>query len=171
MIRNWSFNLVRCCCSLSIVGGLASSGLANEEAKPFRYYYVGADVVSLDAKQSLASYESHGHVDGAPGSTIGSCTPDTNISIQISVESDRLYADVTLTPDAKAADKTEKKQRVDLTNLQPTSIEVGSKDGRTYRLNLVPTVKTIEVTTRPFRRACRRPVSATVSFVAVDAQR
>lgn len=139
-----------------------SYALAKEDApSPFRYYYVAADVVSLDAKQSLASYKSHGHVDGAPGSRIGCSTPDTTIEIALSVEAERLVANIDLTPTGKAdkekeadkvnADEKPKQVRVDLTNLEPTSLDVGSKDGRNYRLNLVPTVKTVTVNPKPFR--------------------
>ena len=63
------------------------------------------------------------------------------IRIELNVESGRFLADVTMTNDKKPDDK--KKQRVDLTNLRPTSIEIETdKDGRTYQLNLVPTIKT-----------------------------
>lgn len=152
-IASWcrAIALLALCTPLSLAVG-------KEEAQPpFRYYYVYADVVSLDAKQSLASYTSHGHVDGAPGSKIGCSTPDTTINIALSVESERLVANIELTPDAEAgkdkdaAGKKDTKLRLDLTNLEPTSVDVGSKDGRTYRLNLVPTVKTVTVKPKPFQ--------------------
>src|SRR6478735_5157974 len=99
--------------------GLASSIHAQQTKESLKYYYVDACIVSLDAKQSLASYQDHGRVSGAPGSTIGNSTPTTTIGIELNVESGRFLADVTMTNKQKPEKPT--KKRVDLTNLRPTS--------------------------------------------------
>ncbi len=122
---------------------------AEQPKKSFNYYYVDAYLVSLDAKQSLASYKNEGYVSGTPGSTIGNSTPNVEISIELNVESSRFLADVTTTNSKKPEDK--KMQRVDLTNLRPMSIAIETdKDGRTYQLNLVPTIKTATLAPQPF---------------------
>jgi hypothetical protein len=132
--------------------GLASSIHAQQTKESLKYYYVDACIVSLDAKQSLASYQDHGRVSGAPGSTIGNSTPTTTIGIELNVESGRFLADVTMTNKQKPEKPT--KKRVDLTNLRPTSIEIETgKDGRTYQLNLVPTIKSAQLTPKSFRTA------------------
>src|SRR6185295_3963252 len=60
---------------------LPNKGLPGEQSKdPFNYYYVDAHIVSLDAKQSLASFKNGGHVSGTPGTTIGNSTPTTGIN-------------------------------------------------------------------------------------------
>jgi hypothetical protein len=156
MIRSLNCDIAHCCCFLVIVLGAASNVIAKQEKESYRYYYVDADIVSLDAKQSLASYRPGGHVSGTSGSTIECSTPSTEISIAPVVESDRFYADITLTglPKTKGDKKQAegKKQRVDLTNLRPVSIDVDAdKDGRTYHLNLVPTVKTVRLTPKSFQ--------------------
>ena len=131
-----------------------SSTFAKNEKEPFRYYYADAAVVSLDPNQPLSSYQSHGRGSGAPGSTLGYSTPSTQISIALTVESNRFYADVALKPTDKTGGGEAKKQRVELTDLRPTSIDVGKdKNGRTYQLNLTPSIKTVRVDLKPFREA------------------
>ena len=140
--------------SCSIVCAIAALCLATtpcraEQAKKSLYYYVDAYLVSLDAKQSLASYTAQGHVSGTPGSTIGNSTPSVEIRIELNVESGRFLADVTTTNHKKPDDK--KTQRLDLTNLRPTSIEIETdKNGQIYQLNLVPTIKTVSLAAKPF---------------------
>ncbi len=156
MIRNLNSVIAHGCCILAIAGWTASSATAKQEKETFRYYCVDADVVSLDAKQSLASYRAEGHVSGASGSTIGCSTPSTEINIAPIVESDRFYADIILKDRSKSKDDKkqpdEKKQRVDLTNLRPVSVDVGTdKDGRAYQLNLVPAIKSVRLTAKPFQ--------------------
>jgi hypothetical protein len=126
--------------------------VAKDAAEPVRYYFVEANVISLDAKNSLSSYRSEGRLTGTPGATLGASTPDTGISIVLSVEAEHFYADVELKPNAKGADQASTKERVDLTALRPKTIEVGSKkDGRTYQLHLIPSVKTIPAKPKPFQ--------------------
>jgi hypothetical protein len=123
---------------------------AEQAKKSLNYYYVDAYIVSLDAKQSLSSYRGREHVSGTPGSAIGSSTPTTKVDIDLNVESGRFFADVTMTNHKKPEDT--KKQRIDLTNLRPTSIEVDTdKDGRTYQLNLVPTIKSARIAPKSFQ--------------------
>ena len=125
---------------------------AEQPKESFNSYYVEANLVSLDAKQSLASYKGGGQLSGSPGSRLGTSTPTKDIEIDLSVESRRLIANLTLTNDKNAADK--KTQRIDLTNLRPASIEVDTdKDGRTYYLNLVPTVRTTQIAPKSFQTA------------------
>jgi hypothetical protein len=107
--------------------------------------------VSLDADKSLASYRSHGSGSGSAGSTLGYNTPDTEINILLTTEAKRFYADVTLQGRNKTAGGEAKKQRLELTDLKPVSIAVGTeKEGRSYQLNLVPTVKTVQLAPKPF---------------------
>jgi hypothetical protein len=149
MIRNLIVCTTRYYFFLAIVLGSTSGAIAKPEQETYRYYYVDADVMSLDAKQSLASYRTDGHVSGGSGATIGCSTPNMEINISLLVESDHFYADVTMKNDKK---KDEKKQRVDLTNLRPVSIDVESdKEGRTYHLNLIPTIKTVRLTAKSFQ--------------------
>ena len=125
---------------------------AEQPKESFNSYYVEANLVSLDAKQSLASYKGGGELSGSPGSRLGSSTPTKKIDIDLSVESGRLLADLTLTNEKDAADK--KTQRIDLTNLRPASIEVDTdKEGRIYYLNLVPTVKSTRIVAKSFQTA------------------
>jgi hypothetical protein len=152
MIRNSMVCTTRYYFSLAIVLGSASGTVAKQEQGTYKYYYVDADVVSLDAKQSIASFRPDGHVSGTSGATIGCSTPNTEITIALLVESDHFYADVTMNSKNDKQKDKEKKQRVDLTNLRPVSIEVESdKEGRAYHLNLVPTIKSVRLTAKSFQ--------------------
>jgi hypothetical protein len=157
MIRNWLRAAACHGISLLIVCAMVNATFAEEQEKerePYRYYYVEAAVVSLDANQSLASYRSHGGGSGAPGATLGYSVVGKDIEIVLLVESDHFYADITTrNSDAKESEPA-KEQRVDLTSLQPTSIDLGAdKQGRTRRLNLSPSVKTVRLTAKPFADA------------------
>jgi hypothetical protein len=142
--------LKSCYCLFAIAGlCFATSPCRAEQPKKSLYYYVDAYLVSLDAKQSLASYKDEGHVSGTPGATIGNSTPNVEINIELNVQSGRFLADIATTNQKKPDDK--KKQRIDLTNLRPTSIEIETdKNGRTYQLNLVPTIKNASLAAKPF---------------------
>ena len=117
-------------------------------------YRVEAALMGLDASQSLDSFRGGGQLWGAPGSTLGTSTPDLDISILVLVESNHLYADVTLTKrETSDADKPTK-QRFDLTNLRPQVVELGTaKDGKTYHLNLIPSVRTVRLRPKAFSEA------------------
>src|SRR3954465_1796072 len=104
MIRSTTFGALRCGALVLVVA--RGAAFAKQEAASFRYYYVDAAVVSLDASKSLASYQSHGRGSGSPGSTLGYSTPDTDIKIALSIESNRFYADVILQSRGKEASES-----------------------------------------------------------------
>src|SRR5262245_8599133 len=125
------------CGVLVFTGITAGRGFAALEKDSYSYYQVDASVVSLDANQSLASYRAGGKGSGTPGAKLGYSTPVADISIALLLESNRFCADVTTRPPGKDGDDGAKTQRVDLTSLRPTSLDLGTdKDGRAYHLNL-----------------------------------
>jgi hypothetical protein len=81
MIRNLNGVITHGCCVLAIAGWTTSSATAKQEKETFRYYYVDADVVSLDAKQSLASYRSEGHVSALKSALILLSNPTVSMLI------------------------------------------------------------------------------------------
>ena len=154
MILKLTRAVVLWCCVLAVVGAMVNPSSAEQEKENYSYYHVDAQVVSLDASQSLASYRSHGGGSGSPGSTLGYSTPDTEVRIQLMVESNRFYADLTIQGRGESDENDAKKERIDLTNLRPTFVDLGTdKDGRTYQLNLTPSVKSVRLSPEPFRKA------------------
>jgi hypothetical protein len=120
------------------------------EKETVRYYHVDATLMSLDAGHTLASYRVHGNGTGTPGATLSYGFPGSQVDIALSVENGHFFADITV----RNVNKSDagKKQRVDLTNLRPATVDLGAdKDGRTYQLNLVPSVKSLERAPKPFR--------------------
>jgi hypothetical protein len=156
MTRDLFRNVVLMCCVIAV---LATAGRCHAEgtAKPlddeFKYYWVDANLISLDANQSLSSYRGGGQLGGSPGATLGTSTPDSNISILLSVEKNRLYADLTIEKEDKQEAAKAKKQRFDLTDLRPQVVDLGTTEGMTYQLNLVPSVKTVPLRPKPFSEA------------------
>jgi hypothetical protein len=129
----------------------ANSAWGSDEA-PYRYYHVDAAVVSLGADHSLASFRALGSGSATPGASLGYSTPNSNVTIALLVENGHFFADVEARDSKKSGDDAAKKQRVDLTDLRPASIDLGTdKDGRIYRLNLLPGVKSVRRTPKPFR--------------------
>jgi hypothetical protein len=142
------------CGVLAITGVTASRSFAAQEKDSYSYYHVDASVVSLDANQSLASYRSGGKGTGTPGARLGYSTPEVEISIALLLESNHFYADVTTRPHGKEGDDGAKTQRVDLTSLRPTSLDLGTdKDGRVYHLNLTPSVVSVRLKPKSFQEA------------------
>jgi hypothetical protein len=130
--------------------------VAKDDKETLRNYSVSAAVISLDAGQSLTSYRYHGGGGGGPGSTLGYATPNAQINVAVLVESEKLYADVVIKDGSKQGDGATQTKRVDLTNLRPASVDIGAdKDGRTYHLNLVPTVQTVQVQPKPFQERAK----------------
>ena len=144
-----------CCCSLlAITVVIGSQGVAKEDQDSYKYYQVDTALISFDASQSLASYRSSGKASGTPGAKLECSTSEIEISIALSLESNHLYADVTTHRRGMTGDDGAKKQRLDLTNLRPTSVDVGAdKDGRAYQLNLVPSIQSVQVKARSFQEA------------------
>jgi hypothetical protein len=117
-------------------------------------YWIDAAMVSFDASGSLDSYRGGGNLGGSPGSTLGTSTPDSDICIEPHLESNRLYADVTIEQRGTSDNSVAKKQRFDFTSLRPQVLDLGTaKDGRTYHLNLIPTVRKVKVRPKSFREA------------------
>jgi hypothetical protein len=142
------------CCVLAMASATANRGDAQQEKETYSYYHLDAKVVSLDASQSLASYRSHGGGSGSPGANLGYYTPDTEVRIQLIIESNRFYADLTIQGRNESDESDAKKERIDLTNLRPTFVDLGAdKDGRTYQLNLTPSVTSVRLSPEPFQQA------------------
>jgi hypothetical protein len=142
------------CGWLVIAGTTAGRIFAAEEKDSYSYYHVDAAVVSLDANQSLASYRSGGKGSGAPGALLGYSTPEGDVSIDLLLESNHFYADVTTRPHGILGDDKAKKQRVDLTNLRPASVDLGAdKEGRVYHVNLTPSVVSVRLKPKSFQEA------------------
>jgi hypothetical protein len=153
MNRNRWHRIVQSCSLIALVSVSATCGAA-APPEEIKTYWVDAVMNSFDAQQSLDSYHGGGELGGSPGSTLGTSTPDFDISIQLSVAEHRFYADVTIEDRAQAEKSSPKKQRFDLTTLRPQAIELGmAKDGRTYHLNLFPRVRTHKVRPKPFSEA------------------
>ena len=111
-------------------------------------------MISLDASQSISSYQAHGHGSGTPGSKLRYSTPTTEITIDLVLESNHFYADVITHSRHKSGEAGEKKQQIDLTNLRPTSIDLGAdNEGRSYQLNLTPNVVSTRLSPKPFQEA------------------
>jgi hypothetical protein len=154
MTLNLGQAIVRCSCVVTVVGAMTNWTFAKQEKESYSYYHVDAAVVSLDASQSLASYRAHGSGSGTPGSTLGYSTPETDIRIELSTESNHFYANVTTHGHDKPDEEGAKKQRIDLTSLRPTSLDLGTdKEGRVYQLNLTPSVTSVRVSPKSFREA------------------
>lgn len=147
---------------LTVTAAAANPTFAEQELQDYRHYHVDAKVISLDATQSLTSYRVHGAGSGTPGATLGYATPDANVNIELLVDSDRFCADVTINrrgaSDEKDANKQpidlSNKHRIDLSNLRPTFLDFGTdKEGRTYQLNLTPSVVSVRLAPKPFQEA------------------
>jgi len=150
MIRNRVF--VICSQVILATAYIAANVARGSEEAPYRYYHVDAAVMSLGADHSLESFRSLGGGSGTPGATLGYSTPNSEITIALLVENGRFVADLESRDSKKSGDAAAKKQRVDLTNLSPTSIDLGKdNDGRVYQLNLVPSVKSVRTSPKPFR--------------------
>jgi hypothetical protein len=138
---------------VAVVGAMAVQTGAQDNAS-HSYYQVNAAVISLDASQSLASYRAHGGGSGTPGATLGYSTPEAEVRIELTLESDHFYAMVTTRSRGKSSEEGVKRERVDLTNLRPTAVDLGSdKDGRLYQLNLTPQVVSVRMSPQSFREA------------------
>src|SRR5258707_10831467 len=154
MNRKLRPRLVYLCGALAITGMNASRSFAAQEKDSYSSYHVDASVVSLDAKQSLASYRSGGKGSGTPGAQLGYSTPEVEISIALLLESNHFYADVKTRPHGKVGDDGAKTQRVDLTSLRPSSLDLGTdKNGRVYHLNLTPSVVSVRLKPKSFQEA------------------
>jgi hypothetical protein len=157
MNRSQILRVALTCSLYALAIAPASCGAAEPAAGPpdeIKTYWVDAEMNSFDASQSLDSYRGGSGLGGSPGSNLGTSTPDSDISIQVSAAANRLYADVTIEDRSKTEKSSPKKQRFDLTTLRPQVLELGTaKDGRTYHLNLIPRVRTHKVRPRPFSEA------------------
>lgn len=156
MIPDLNRNLALFLCLMALTAPSLCRAAESPAQPPdeIKTYRVDAVMNSFDAGKSLDSYRGGGELSGGPGSTLGTSTPDKDISILVLVESNRFYADVTITDRHTPEAKTPKKQRFDLTDLRPQVLELGTaKDGRTYHLNLIPSVRTHKVRPRPFSEA------------------
>lgn len=154
MNRKLRPRFVYCCGVLAITGLTSSRSFAAPEKNSYSYYQVDASVVSLDANHSLASYRSGGKGSGTPGAQLGYSTPEVQISIALLLESNHFYADVMTRPHGEEGDDGAKTQRVDLTSLRPTSVDLGTdKDGRVYHLNLMPSVASVRLKPKSFQEA------------------
>ncbi|HEY4234904.1 MAG TPA: hypothetical protein VGM76_15840 [Lacipirellulaceae bacterium] len=141
-------------CVLAVVGVMARQTSAKQEQESYNYYHVDAAVVSLDANQSLASYRSYGSASGSPGAKLGLSTSEDQIGIELTIESDHFYADVTVGRQGKSGEDGAKEERIDLTSLRPTSLDLGSdKEGRVYQLNLTPSVALVQLRPKSFQEA------------------
>jgi len=154
MVLRLTITTVLSCFVFVVLGAMANPSFAEETEEEYKHYYVDAKVISLDASQSLESYRSHGGGSGSPGSTLGYSTPMEKVRIVLTVEAGRLYADVTI-QDRKAADQEDgQKQRIELTNLRPTFLAMGTEEsGRAYQLNLTPRVVSVRLSPVSFRKA------------------
>jgi hypothetical protein len=153
MILKLTRAVVLWCCVLAVVGAMANRSAAEQEEETYSYYRVDARVVSLDANQSLASYRSYGGGSGSPGSTLGYPIPEAKVRIELTVESDRFYANVTICRHGESEEDDAKKRRIDLTNLRPTFLDLGAdQDGRVYQLNLTPSVTSVRLSPEPFQK-------------------
>jgi hypothetical protein len=157
MNRSQMLRVTLTCSLYALVIASSTCGAAEPAAGPpdeIKTYWVDAVMNSFDASQSLDSYRGGGGLGGSPGSNLGTSTPDSDINIQVSVAANRLYADVTFEDRSKSEKSSPKQQRFDLTTLRPQVLELGTaKDGRTYHLNLIPSVRTHKVRPRPFAEA------------------
>ncbi|TWT88607.1 hypothetical protein Mal64_20920 [Pseudobythopirellula maris] len=158
-----------CIALLGLAGGAACQAANKDDF--YRYYSVQVKVSSLGADRLLDSYRSHGGGSGSPGSSFGISSPIADASQEIEIkpthEGGRLYANLTFSSEGtqsesgsdKNGDKAGpddepavRRQRIDLTDLRPTSIDLGSdSDGRTYRLDLTPQVVEQRITPLSFR--------------------
>ena len=154
MIRKPAGPIFLGCFALAFLDAMARHSYAEQEKEAYRHYYVEAKVVSLGADQSLTSYRSHGGGSGTPGANLGYYTPESEIRIDLTVESDRFYADVTIRGRGQAANADVKKRRIDLTDLRPTFLDLGAdNDGRNYQLNLTPSIVSKRLKAISFREA------------------
>ena len=154
MIHELKRAVVHGCCVLAVASATAKSCDAQQEQETYKSYRVDASVVSFDESRSLASVREGGRLSGSPGATLGSSTPDSDINILVLVEANRFYADVIIKGRGKSDASDAKKQRIDLTNLRPTFVDLGTdQDGRVYQLNLTPSVETQLLSPEPFEKA------------------
>lgn len=154
MIRKFTPCVVLRYTVLAGLSAIGSHSSAEQSSANHRHYQVDATVISLDATHSLASYRSHGSGGGSPGSTLLYSTPETKVHIDLTVESDRFYADVATHGEGESEKDDAQKRRIDLTNLRPTFLDLGAdKDGRSYQLNLVPSVVTVDLSPISFQKA------------------
>ena len=146
--------IVHGCCVIAVASVAAKCCGAQTEKEIYRSYRVDAAVVSFDASQSLSSFRGHGSGSGSPGATLGYSTPETDVRILLLVESNRFYADVTLQSRGASGEDDAKTNRIDLTNLRPTFVDLGAdKEGRAYQLNLTPSVTVQRLSPEPFQLA------------------
>jgi len=154
MIHKPTGSIFLWCFALAFFDAMARHSYAEQEKEAYRYYHVEAKVVSLGADQSLTSYRSLGGGSGSPGANLGYSTPGSEVGIDLTVESNRFYADVTIRDRGRPVEGDAKKRRIDLTNLRPTFLDLGAdKEGRTYQLNLTPSIVSKRLKAHSFRNA------------------
>jgi len=154
MILKRTPTIVLECFLLMGMSALANHSFAKQTKEDYKHYYVDTKIISLDSSQSLESYRAYGGGSGGPGSTLGCSTPMEEVSIVLTVESGRFYADVMVLDKNKSEEEEGQKQRIELTNLRPTFLSLGTEEsGRTYQLNLMPRVVSVRLSPVSFRKA------------------
>lgn len=136
---------------------VAASVVGAETPKVFRHYRVNAKVFSLGADRNVESYQSHGGGWGSVGATLGHDVPAADeavrIDIQLERRSGRLIAECTIKPKNGGS---EDKRTIDLTDLRATSLQIAEdSDGRTYEVNLTPSIVEARLEAKPFRQATK----------------
>lgn len=142
------------CIGFAFLDATAGLSYSDEGKEVYKYYHVEAKVISLGADQSLASYRSHGGGSGTAGASLGYATPESEIHIELFVESDRFLANVTTVGRREVVNGVAQKWKIDLTDLRPTYLDLGTdKDGRNYQLNLTPSIISRRLKAIAFRKA------------------
>lgn len=136
---------------------VTSSVAIAEKPKVFRQYRVDVKVYSLGEDKSLDSYQSHSGGWGSAGTTLGYGVPTAEnpakIDIQLERRAGRLIAECTIKPKNGGS---EDKRTIDLTDLRASSLQIArDSDGRTYEVNLAPSIVETRLEAKPFRQATK----------------
>lgn len=118
-----------------------------------RYYKVTIELFSIQPDRVLDSYVSHGSGMASANSTVQLACKDEwrdfSARIQPRLKDDRLLAEVTVTPNPSDTMTPGQTFQADLSTLEPKAVRLArNDDGRAYLLNLMPTVKIVDVTPR-----------------------
>ena len=118
-----------------------------------KHYEVNISLFSIQPDHVLDSYVWHGNGMAAPNSTVRlACRDelrDFSVQMQPHLKDDRLVAEIATIPGPSDTITQGQTLEIDLSTLEPKAIKLGrNDDGRTYLLNLMPTIKTADVTPR-----------------------
>jgi hypothetical protein len=118
-----------------------------------RKYEIDEAIVSYQPGEGIKSFESNGGGTASVQSSLGNQIRVDNVIADVRVypreEKERFLVTVDIEPESAKRSLGFEKQTLDMTDLKPTAIRLGTgKTGRVYQINLTPTVQITDNTPR-----------------------